>query len=285
MTVVWASGYSGNPGKVTLTSEYSGNPGKVTLPNTQVFPDDSDAAAYVLAVEAADGQTLEPAVRMAYNTFIKGCKADGIWDAIKESCILAGARTVAGTLVTLKGTPSPTNIGPFVSADYDRELGLQGDSISKALVSSRRIFDDSQDNCHISFFPTGVGSSNYLMGTQSINAVGSMHFIDDRERCRAQTPAGGSGAVIANALRGLSRSNSADYVSRNGGTSTTRIKTSQAPSQNWYYGIFGTATSTGTMVNYHDGRIFFYSIGESLDLALLDARVTQLMSDIGAAIP
>jgi hypothetical protein len=34
-----------------------------------------------------------------------------------------------------------------------------------------------------------------------------------------------------------------------------------------------------------DARIAFYSIGEALDLALLDARVSTLMTDIGAAIP
>ena len=34
-----------------------------------------------------------------------------------------------------------------------------------------------------------------------------------------------------------------------------------------------------------DARLAFYSIGESLDLALLDARVTALINAIAAAIP
>jgi len=33
-----------------------------------------------------------------------------------------------------------------------------------------------------------------------------------------------------------------------------------------------------------DARIAFYSIGESLDLALLDARVSNLITTIGRAI-
>jgi hypothetical protein len=41
--------------------------------------------AYIAAVETADGQALEPAIRTAYDQFIRGCKADGIWDAIKAS--------------------------------------------------------------------------------------------------------------------------------------------------------------------------------------------------------
>ena len=40
----------------------------------------------------------------------------------------------------------------------------------------------------------------------------------------------------------------------------------------------------GTTGNYFDGRMSFYSIGESLDLALLDTRVSTLMTDLSAAI-
>jgi hypothetical protein len=38
---------------------------------------DPDAAAYLRAVEAADGQALETPVKRAVDDFIKGCKADG----------------------------------------------------------------------------------------------------------------------------------------------------------------------------------------------------------------
>jgi hypothetical protein len=80
--------------------------------------------AYIAAVETADGQALEPAIRTAYDQFIRGCKADGIWDAIKASCILSGARSLSGALVPLKGS-APTN-NNFVSGDYVRTTGLVG---------------------------------------------------------------------------------------------------------------------------------------------------------------
>jgi hypothetical protein len=54
-------------------------------------PMDPDAAAYITAVETADGQALEEKTKIAIDNFVLGCKADGIWDAIKASCILAGA--------------------------------------------------------------------------------------------------------------------------------------------------------------------------------------------------
>ena len=59
-------------------------------------PADADAAAYITAVETADGQALENGVKVAIDNFVLGCKQDGIWTAIKASCILAGARTLAG---------------------------------------------------------------------------------------------------------------------------------------------------------------------------------------------
>jgi hypothetical protein len=38
-------------------------------------------------------------------------------------------------------------------------------------------------------------------------------------------------------------------------------------------------------IRYSNARLAFYSIGESLDLALLDARVTALITAFGVAIP
>jgi hypothetical protein len=68
---------------------------------SSVFTYDEDAGNYIQAVETADAQALEPATRKAINNFVIGCKQDGIWEAIKASCILAGARTLDGALVPL----------------------------------------------------------------------------------------------------------------------------------------------------------------------------------------
>lgn len=77
---------------------------------------DSDALAYITAVETADGQALEDGIKLAYNDFIVGCKTDGIWSAIKASCILAGARTLDGALTPLAGAP-PADYGFWGLAD------------------------------------------------------------------------------------------------------------------------------------------------------------------------
>jgi hypothetical protein len=70
----------------------------LTLRKGYIGTDDPDAEAYIAAVEAADlasdptAEPLETATKVAIHSFVKGCKADGIWPAIKASCILAGAR-------------------------------------------------------------------------------------------------------------------------------------------------------------------------------------------------
>ena len=51
--------------------------GGVTIKNTY----DPDALAYLNAVEEADTQSLESSVKAAINSFVVGCKADGIWTA------------------------------------------------------------------------------------------------------------------------------------------------------------------------------------------------------------
>ena len=79
---------------------------------------DPDALAYLAEVERIDGQALESGTRNAVIAFVTGCKADGIWTAIKASCILSGARTLSGALMPLAGT-APSNFN-FVSGDYNR---------------------------------------------------------------------------------------------------------------------------------------------------------------------
>lgn len=252
---------------------------------------DSDVVNYINAVEAADGQSLEASVKLAYHNFIIGCKADGIWDAIKASCILAGARTLAGALVPLKGT-APTN-NNFVSvSDYNRETGLKGDGNTKELISNRNNNADPQDSHHLSAFvstantmataaliSTALTDGASQIFTDTTLAVGQTYF---RSRSTS-TPAilfGASGANNSIGFHGMSRSSSTVVAGRVSSVTTIFSYSSTTP-LNQTIGVF----SNGLGAAYTDARISFYSIGENLDLALLDTRVTQLMTDIGVAIP
>ena len=137
---------------------------------------DTDAQAYITAVEAEDGESLESGVKDAINAFVVGCKSDGIWDAIKASCILAGARTLDGALVPLVGS-APTNSN-FVSGDYSRTTGLTGNGTTKQLNANRPGNADTQNNIHISsYLVTGRdgGSGRYVCSDVGLkNIVGGV---------------------------------------------------------------------------------------------------------------
>jgi hypothetical protein len=80
-------------------------------------------------------------------------------------------------------------------------------------------------------------------------------------------------------LCGIARSNSANYNYRVGGTDNLSTQVSETASANNVMILADGALAFGSH------RIAFYSIGESLDLAALDARVTTLTSAITAALP
>jgi hypothetical protein len=245
---------------------------------------DADAAVYLNAVAQADGQQLEPAVRKAINDFVVGCKRDNIWNAIKASCILAGARTLSGALTPLRGS-APTNNGPFVSGDYDRK-GLAGNGSTKYLDSNRANNTDPQDSNHHAVWVVTADSSSasrsYIdaggtnTGANNIgrSATTANLFIRNRSNTASNQAFGASTGFIA-----TSRSASTGYTLRASATNTTITQASQTPDSGNVFIYSRGAT------NVTNAKLAWYSIGESVDLALLDARLSTLITAIGAAVP
>ena len=255
-------------------------------PPTAPFPNyggDADANAYMSAVEAVDGQPLELATRLAITDFVVGCKADGIWTAIKASCILSGARTLAGALIPLVGT-APTNFN-FASGDYNRKTGLVGDGSTKYLNSNRNNNADPQNSNHNAAFVSIASpiSSHTIMGANDSSgtpAGGNVIIQSGFSRNRSSTSTTVSIPSQTTGLFGMARSLSSSYAVRANGQAFT----ANVPSN----GLFSANIEIFRrqfFPNYFEGRIAFYSIGESLDLALLDARVTDLINALSAAIP
>lgn len=246
---------------------------------------DPDAGAYIAAVEAADGnQLLEFAVGKAINDFVVGCKADGIWNAIKASCILAGARTLSGALVPLVGT-APTNNGPFVAGDYNRKTGLVGNGSTKYLSTGFAENSVPQNSIHLAAYATSsFGNSRFMIAgadnTSSCNLYkGSTGLLTSY--LRGGNPIN-SGSVVATGFFGSSRTTSSTISARYSGVDVSTSSTS-SPVNTTTLDVFRSQTYPTQYLG--DGRLAFYSIGESLDLAKLDARVTTLINAFGAAIP
>jgi len=265
----------------------------VITPTFYGFITDADAKDYLARVHAAEGQTLEPAVALAVEAFVVGCKADGIWTAIKASCILAGARTLAGALVPLVGT-APTNNGFIgLGTDYVRKTGLAGNGSTKYLNSNYAFSQALQNNRHTSIWASTVqvsGSGAYMGSSlstaentarsQIIVSSGSESNLSSRFADDTSSTSATSNNVSG--FQGLTRSVSASYIRRAASINQTITVSSLAGNDNNMF-VFARNT-TGSNVPT-TARLAFYSIGESLDLALLDTRVTTLINAFAAAIP
>ena len=251
---------------------------------TRFISSDADVNTYILAVEAADGQELGAVVITAVENFVLGCKSDGIWSALKSSCILAGARTLSGALVPLVGS-APTN-NNFVSGDYDRETGLKGDGSTKYLSSNRNNNADPINSKHLSVYiteKTTIAGRAYIGGTVNVNGNSFLLGGGTLTTARAHINIYASASNInphTNGFFGSTRNNSANYSSRNNATTVTTAGTSSSPAS-YIPRIFARHSS----VDPSPARLSFYSIGEALDLATLDTRVSTLMTDLAAAIP
>jgi hypothetical protein len=244
-----------------------------------------EAVSYVAAVEAADGEPLEYGVARAINDFVLGCKNDGIWSAIKASCILAGARTLNGALVPLVGA-APTNVN-FVSGDYNRSTGLVGNG-GKYLNSNRKSNQQPQNSLHLSGYLTSPRSANSALIAASKGVgqsyssilVGGTWAFWSNGTDNSDTSTGiysSSLSLNSTGLIASSRGSSTSFEVRGQGVNQTVARSSVAPSDLDLY-VFArnyNGTADFTTTNF---RLAFYSIGEALDLALLDTRVTRLMN-------
>ena len=245
---------------------------------------DADALTYINAVQAADGQSLENGVKVAINDFVVGSKADGTWTAIKASCILAGARTLTGALVPLAGT-APTNSG-FVSGDYNRKTGLLGPGATKYLNSNRQNDADPQDSKHMCVYCTESptrdstrthigtqnGTGNSLLFSQTTVISFRVNFVSPP----TTVPFAGSFTGLFGATR--YSSTGVNYILN--GSIGTADHSSTSPVSNTIY-VFANGTS---LTQFSNARISFYSIGENIDLSLLNSRIATLMNTLASVI-
>lgn len=250
------------------------------LPRTFGFIEaalDPDAALYLRRVESADGQPLEAGVKRAISAFVRGCKSDGIWNAIKASCILAGARTLSGALVPLAGN-APTN-NNFVDADYNRATGLEGDGSTKYLDTNRNNNADPQDDFHLSMY----GGDALAMGRGG-GDTGATFVSSSNARVRSASAYTYGSPHAGPATLAVSRQSSTGFTLLLNGSVTSVSQASETTLAGNIV-VFGT-TSAGSDIFFAAaaGPIAFYSLGTSLDVEALGDRVTALVAAIQAAI-
>lgn len=248
---------------------------------------DADAETYIAAVEAADGQRLEWGVRQAISQFVAGCKTDGVWTPIKASCILMGARTLAGALTPLVGS-APTNVN-FVSGDYSRTTGLVGNNSNKYLNTGRNNNTSGQDDFHLAVFGEDPNKANTSYGgAGNTTAAGSTYLNTVAAslygQCRSTTldAVGVPRLAMNRTFYGMNRSSSTAFTYQFCGYSVNVTRTSGTPYDGNIY-IFAR-NDGGTAAAYTNARLAFYSTGDGLTLSSLSSRVSSLYHSIMAAL-
>jgi hypothetical protein len=248
---------------------------RVMLGNAEAWSAvDPDAADYFARIVSA-GSSISVDNKAAVDAFVRGCKADGIWSAIKASCLLAGPDDLTGALVPLVGA-APTNVGPFVSGDHNRTTGLIGNGSSKRLNSNRAGNVDGQNDCHHAvWIQAAGGASNACLGDESSMGGNPSHMFPEFARNRSNAGFFHSAGVSSTTgFVGMRRNNSSNFQFRSAGVQDDCATTSTGTnSQNIM--IFSRE-----LANYSSARMSFYSLGSSLDLALLEARLATYMSSL-----
>ena len=233
-----------------------------------------DAIAWRNAVFAA-GSSVSGSVVSAVSGFITGCQSDGIWDAMKSVVLLAGADTLAGALAPMKGT-APTSYN-FASGDYNKASGLKGNGSSTYLDSNRSSTADPADSFHCGAYLTfanNVGGS--LIQDVGGATAGSSYLLFSPNNYRARGSANYTRTSVGTGYVGMNVSGTTLTHRAASANATQTISPTQATGNLFVFAGQGPT-------NYSLARISFYSIGEVVDVALLDARVSALMTAIGVS--
>ena len=239
---------------------------------------DADALAYIAAVEAADGQDLEPGVITAIDAFVVGLKAYGLWSQIGASCILAGARTLPGALVPLRG-PAPTSFN-FVAADYNRLTGLKGDKTTKYMNSNYGFTSAQRSNAHLVVWRTeaeGTGTQVLAGNSSDIQFVASDSLRAYRINDSVSTV---NDTSRHPGIVGVTRPSTNFTLYRYNGVTIQQNTPSTSVNTSPVY-VFSRAVGAYLC----DARFAFYSMGDNVDLALLDARIGTFLAAIQGALP
>lgn len=280
MTVVWTAT---NPGGSTSHTSNAivaeGGGGGI----------DPDAETYLLAVEAADGQALEPAVWTAWDKFFKAIKAGNEWRPSNThfTVVANGARTFDGSLIPVIGT-ALTNAN-FVSGDRaGRVGGYRGNTTDKRLIGQTSdgwaqnnygIFcwqtEPPLGGTNRGYFGdmgTTVGTTNYVYGTVAGR-------VTARSRSVATVTSLATTNCLGVGLNGINRNNSANYIIDTSVGSSTVTQASD--------GINTTNLSFFARGNtaYLDPRLSAFYQGESYNKTIWVNALTDLFAELTAAIP
>ncbi|MEO1003547.1 MAG: hypothetical protein AAFX65_10615 [Cyanobacteria bacterium J06638_7] len=245
-----------------------------------------EALAWIAAVEAADGQALEPAVAAAMAAFFDWRVPYG-----GACCLLKGARTLAGALTPLIG-PAPTAVD-VSGGDYTRyNLELGPDTIASRIETGFNTSNLGLTDHHVvvriavalPFQPNAIAlfeaertaGSIYTYSRGSDNAMYWASFSSQKF-----TSVQGGWTDYPVGLYGVNRNSSTEFDALMAGVVTTegRAVGTRVDAELW----IGDRKNLQNHVE--DTHIDLYSAGAYIDSAEFASQVEAHMAAIEAALP
>jgi len=160
---------------------------------------------------------------------------------------------------------------------------LLGNGSTKYLNSNQANDGLPQDSIHLSFYIRSLPSVFTALAFTSYGSTPTGLFLSTSNTFEfyLNSLRLSTGIASSTGFVGASRSASNTSLQRVNGTEIPSSVASGTRKTDSIY-IFNDASGASTYAS--NARIAFYSIGESLDLALLDTRISDFITAIGAAI-
>lgn len=249
---------------------------------------DTDAAAYITAVETADDAALEAGVKDAINDFVVALKAASLWAKIDAAGLICGPRTLDGLAVALKG-PSVT-LANFVSGDYHRENGLIGNASNKQIATGHVFASGRQNDVHavVHSHTAGTGGTRVMVGNGAATVLGYVQIARETTNNRLIYRAmRGGGLPIITApttnigFIGATRTSATTITAWADAQSASISQDSLTPETN-AVAVFSRGGSL-----YNDDRLQFWAVGAYIndtDWATYRGLVADYIADVGVAI-
>jgi hypothetical protein len=189
-------------------------------------------------------------------------------------------------LVKQPADSAPARFGTEDDWSYNRKTGLKGNATDNYIDSGRNNNADPTFSKHIGVYRTESETRDTQRTAigNGAGAPGDSQLISEisvrRNRVNnAPTDPSFIDSTSTPGYWGASRGTTSKYQFRYAGTTYDVSSVGASPSNGSIY-VYKRNTA-----GYSNARLAFYSIGESLDLAALDTRVSALITAIGAAIP
>lgn len=243
---------------------------------------------------ATAGDPVPTAYANAVNQYVLDLKAiSGHWDAIIQLVVMAGATTINGACVAIKGN----NLTPIsmVNGDVGIKTGIKGNFASSKYLETG-----------YSGSPSGTGQNNFHMyarlteqdtvtpaqartiygngGTAASRRLMVHDSFNSNSPFRMNGGATFNGASPGTGNHGISRGSSTSFNSLIAGTSTTHTDTSVAASSGPYY-LLARGPDTGSTPiagSYSNARILVWALGSNVTLSNYTTPTDNLITALNA---